>query len=259
MSHIKDEIDMVVFGVSIENELPADTPQWEEMENECNNLKECCRIKHDGSTVLSDEVIMDLSVSVWNKLYRRSALEKHHIAFPPGRWYEDVSFSLRFFLLCHKGYFIQHSPFYHYIQRRESIMFETRRLTPRILDHFDIIRDVYTTMKRIGNIRATLLAHFTDRYLGIMYRYAPKELYTVIDKEGRKLIHKFGIERYTEFEFISKLTSNFIHQLRRLFYRRRGLKREFGFLGCMVLSIQHKKGVKIIRFLGIPLWRKNDR
>ena len=138
-------------------------------------------------------------------------------------------------------------------------MFETRRCTPRILDHFDIIRDVYTTMKRIRNIRTTLLAHFTDRYLGIMYRYAPKELYTVIDEEGRKLIHEVGIERYTEFEFISKLTGNSIHQLRRLFYRRRGLKREFGFLGCMVLSIQHKKGVKIIRFLGIPLWKEHDR
>ena len=59
-------------------------------------------------------------VVAWNKLIRKSILEKTQIQFPKGLRYEDVEFTYKLIPHLNKVSFLK-KPYIHYIQRENSI------------------------------------------------------------------------------------------------------------------------------------------
>lgn len=95
-------------------------------ENDKRNYEVVC--KQTGTAEITAAAVAKriTQVVVWNKIFRRDFIEKHHIRFPEGVWYEDNYFYYvamaninRLPLSDAGGYF--------YRQREGSIMYCTRR------------------------------------------------------------------------------------------------------------------------------------
>lgn len=257
--YMSDVVDMVVFGVHVDNELQRKDPLYLTMEKECISLSQACLVKYDGVVPFSDEVILGTNVSIWNKLFRRSIVVDNGIAFPIGRWYEDGSFNYAFLLVARCGYYIKGKFCYHYIQRASSTMYKTRQDPPRICDLLEVVRDVYTCMKKhnMDMKRQTLLACIADGFIRDALNYTPKERRTDVITESRRLLSDVGVSHRVEFESISRVRRGVFHRLCRLFYRRRatGLKISFGLFGLMFLSVQRRNFFSVVRLFGLVIWR----
>jgi len=81
-----------------------------------NKIKNDIGIEYRGK----NEMILNARVVAWNKLIKRSILEKNHFQFTKGVRYEDVDFFYKLVPHLNKVSFVR-KPFVHYIQRDTSI------------------------------------------------------------------------------------------------------------------------------------------
>ncbi len=106
--------------------------------------------------------LMISSSNACNKLFKRE-LFKHNIQFLKGRLYEDLATSPLLFLYADKvGYIAK--PFYHYLQRKGSIM-NSKNISPKL-------DDIFFVMKYLND-------EFTKR--GFKEEYSPELEYLYIE------------------------------------------------------------------------------
>ncbi|OCG17025.1 glycosyltransferase family 2 protein [Gilliamella sp. WF3-4] len=77
--------------------------------------------KYTGLVNLSNDVVANMDVCAWNKIYKLSILKKYDIKFPEGLWYEDGPFFWSYALVSNSAFFIN-DKFYNYLIRAGSIM-----------------------------------------------------------------------------------------------------------------------------------------
>ncbi|OCG35943.1 MULTISPECIES: glycosyltransferase family 2 protein [unclassified Gilliamella] len=77
--------------------------------------------KYTGLVNLSNDVIANMDVCAWNKIYKLSIIKKYDIKFPDGLWYEDNPFFWSYALVCNSAFFVN-KRFYNYLIRSGSIM-----------------------------------------------------------------------------------------------------------------------------------------
>ena len=88
------------------------------------------------------EMLEKVRVVAWNKLIRRSILEKAQIQFPKGLRYEDVEFTYKLIPYLNKVSFLK-KPYIHYIQRENSISNSQNERTKEIFTVLDNVIDYY--------------------------------------------------------------------------------------------------------------------
>ena len=88
------------------------------------------------------EMLEKVRVVAWNKLIRRSILEKTQIQFPKGLRYEDVEFTYKLIPYLNKVSFLK-KPYIHYIQRENSISNSQNERTKEIFTVLDNVIDYY--------------------------------------------------------------------------------------------------------------------
>ena len=88
------------------------------------------------------EMLEKVRVVAWNKLIRRSILEKTQIQFPKGLRYEDVEFTYKLIPHLNKVSFLK-KPYIHYIQRENSIINVQNERTKEIFTVLDNVIDYY--------------------------------------------------------------------------------------------------------------------
>ena len=76
-------------------------------------------VPREGESLLSDEELVHMSMTIWNKFYRRAKIEAYAIRFPEGIGFEDNVFTLNFFAVNRKVRFCRER-FYRYIRRENS-------------------------------------------------------------------------------------------------------------------------------------------
>ena len=89
------------------------------------------------------EMLEKVRVVAWNKLIRKSILEKTQIQFPKGLRYEDVEFTYKLIPHLNKVSFLK-KPYIHYIQRENSISNVQNERTKEI---FTVLDDVIAYYK----------------------------------------------------------------------------------------------------------------
>lgn len=112
---IKSGADLTVGA--IENEYHADY-------NSMRAERLGCMLRYHGLQKLDNDVIYT-NIAVWNKLFRRSVINKYGLHFPEGLWYEDTYFVLAYMMLSDTVYFVS-DPVYMYVHRAGSITSTTR-------------------------------------------------------------------------------------------------------------------------------------
>ena len=94
-------------------------------------------VPFQGRRFLLDDDLFRLSMTVWDKLFRRSKVEDCMLRFPEGLHFEDNVFVLNFFML-YRNIRFESRKLYRYIRHEGSIMDNAFHLKPGL--SFDLIR-----------------------------------------------------------------------------------------------------------------------
>jgi len=101
------------------------------------------KICNEGFFVVSDDTFLNCTVNAWNKLYKKSIIEKYNLLFPHGYLHEDVEFFYKYTLVCQNVYFIG-KYLTHYLQRSGSIVQNKNNNRNKLsIDRIKIMRRLY--------------------------------------------------------------------------------------------------------------------
>ncbi len=165
--------DMICFGTNVILEQGAKAPVSD---------RKYYSVNFSGLVGVNDTVIWQTDVSVWNKLFRKSILDRFDIQFEK-IYYEDFPFTLQYFFCIGKVYYFK-DPLYNYLRRTGSIMAETFNTTPRAIDHFKAADYLFSFLEKHSLITSheQLLSKFFNNCYWFSIRYiVPDKRQDVID------------------------------------------------------------------------------
>lgn len=145
MHHMTDDVDMVIFPPHV---IGHDHRRVDEVTKWFDSPFKG-RFGLDGYTPSS------LTNHVWNKIFRRSIIEKYHIRFPDGQWFEDIAFTLMYFSVIKWAYMMEEK-LYYYLVRDASTSGLTLKKHKKLLGMFDVADFLYSFYKKNGLWKANL-------------------------------------------------------------------------------------------------------
>lgn len=241
MAVFTDDIDLVYFGFEI---------LGLENEEERKKRQNFFNVKLEGKHRLTPATLWKMSAAVTNKVFRRSYIEKYHIRFPEGKYYEDICFFGQVAGVTENVYHLQEL-FYKYVQYEGSIMNATynKKEASRLFHYAEILYPVYEFYKKwnLLETRLHIFTHFFERCYNCIKTFSsPEDLPCVVDKLF-EMAHTTGYrEKMTPF-----LLSDVINRIHNIPPR---TKRLFGIKYWSVKG--GEKGI-VYRVLGMKVWRKS--
>lgn len=140
------------------------------------------KIVEDKTTVKSN-LLIDIRVVAWNKIYKRSLIEKSNIRFTKGVRYEDVDWCYK--LIANINSFSSvHKCLYHYIQRNNSI---ANTQNERVRDIFVVLNNTLNYYKEKG-IYEENKDELEYVYMRYIFGSSFKRVVKIKDKELRNQI-----------------------------------------------------------------------
>ena len=107
-------------------------------------------IKFTGSHELADDDLFKLSMTVWDKLFRRSKIEECTLRFPEGMRFEDNVFVLNFAGIYRKALFVPQK-LYRYFRREGAFMDSVKLRKVKVaFDCIKILDSIYRFWMRNG-------------------------------------------------------------------------------------------------------------
>lgn len=122
----------------------------------------------DKNKILEKLFMIEISFSVWNKLYRRDFLIKNNIEFKEGIWFEDLEFTFRAFYYSNKITKVD-TLFYGYRQRSNSIM---TTISEKILDKMEVMEGLKIFLIEKNSLEKNIIGYnalYIKMYLSIIY------------------------------------------------------------------------------------------
>ncbi len=113
VNSISDDVELICFGVRLTDVHAASQETIERREKYL-----ACKVQ--GKHEFNLELLKKMSVSVWNKIFRRSIIEQYGMEFPVGLYYEDCAFFAQYAPLVKKALLLE-DKLYLYRQRESSI------------------------------------------------------------------------------------------------------------------------------------------
>lgn len=100
----------------------------------------------EDKTCVKDNLLIDIRVVAWNKIYKRSVIEKANLKFTKGVRYEDVDWCYKV-LANIESFSSVHKCLYHYIQRKNSI---ANTQNEKVRDIFIVLNNTLNYYKEKG-------------------------------------------------------------------------------------------------------------
>lgn len=166
----------------------------------------------DQSNIV-DNPFVDIRVVAWNKLYRMDIIKKHHLEFPKGLRYEDISFCYQYLPYVKKLSSVD-KVMYHYIQRGDSI---ANTQNPKVRELYDILTGVLDYYKKNG-FYETYQKEL--EYVFIRYIFG-RNFYRITSLKDKKLRKQFLEEGY------SLLEENFPNWKQNFYLKKKKGKKNF--------------------------------
>lgn len=145
-----DEIDLVCWGANVFSESGTIN---------CQSSQNYHNIKVLGKQLLTDNVCLNTTVTVWNKLYKREIIQKEHLFFEDSLLFEDNPFFWNYVCNCKYGYYMD-KYLYNYLKRDNSITgVSTKKKSTKLYDRligFERIYGYYEN-KNLVSIKKDLL------------------------------------------------------------------------------------------------------
>ena len=188
--HFSEGVDSVCWYAALVCE--------EGVECDFDGEKNWHRVKFSGKTTLDGDSFFKHTFTVWNKLWRRSIIEKYKIDFPEGIIHEDFSFYTKYMALAPKTYFLNEY-LYFYRKRKNSIMHSVSGKTPNHL--FDTLKNfelVYDFFEKNGLLvkNEVVLTKMFRLALNDNYRDASDNDKRLVLNYAADLVHKISLGDY---------------------------------------------------------------
>ena len=239
IGHFSDDVDSVCYAAAIVCDDGVD--DFYEEERLWHSLK------YRGKITLKNESFYNLTHTVWNKIYRKSIIDKYNIDFPEGLIHEDFSFYTKYMALAPKTYCLNEY-LYFYRKRQNSIMSENvSSKSIHFLDCMKNFENTYEFLKKYNLCKTNeiVLTRLFCACLYDDYKNSHKSYKKKVLAYANSLIRKINIGEYFNNDFwiknIKKKRYWKIHEL--------GLKKPF----LNIFSVAKTEDKKIIRLLGIKL------
>lgn len=147
-------------------------------------------IKKSGITALNNDLFGHVDVAPWNKLYKKSLIEKYHLAFPENMCNEDAYFTWAYMSICKSIYYLPEH-FYNYLRREGSLMYQTfsKKLAEKALDHLKVGALFYEFLKK-NHLQKKLQKGFFNAY-GVCVEYSFNHSPQAYKKEAYQMAHEF--------------------------------------------------------------------
>ena len=201
------------------------------------------------------ELIAATNDSFCTKIFRRSLITRTGSRFPVGLWYEDSFFWRTSAPFAQKIAFLPGEK-YHYIRHSGTIMSQVFGKNPKTMDRVRIaerLLEAYVANPLPAKLEKVKLDSFIFCF-NCALGDVPGELRPQVWTDMRRIAQEHRLfEQWPErLKFLRP-----VPLLLRPFVRHQSPnKSSYGIPGFRPLVIQHKNGMKIIRFLGIKLHRK---
>ncbi|GHV96298.1 hypothetical protein AGMMS50293_26180 [Spirochaetia bacterium] len=151
-------------------------------------------IKRNGLYEVSNELLLDATVTAWNKLYKRSIIEENQLIFPEGKLHEDMWFTPVYYALCEKVYYID-GYLYHYFQRSSSIIGKYgTRISKARLDKIEVACRLYHYYAGHG-----FLPEYRAFFSTFLF-WAIEEVYLKADIRDRLHVLRYSTEQVQEMD-----------------------------------------------------------
>lgn len=184
VSCMKEDVDVVVAGASVEDE-GGDTARGIE------GLNKKYAPKRSGVFFLDDNLIKDMTVVIWDKLFRYDIIRKAGISFLEGRKFEDTHFTVEYLVHSKKVFFSQ-KKVYHYVRR---LMSQTTSNYNDYSDKLYVFDHLYKRLEAFGLLskyRNTLSFHY-QRYLKQGYEGSPVSMRRDFMKKATALAQHYDV------------------------------------------------------------------
>lgn len=105
------------------------------------------KLKFSGLIEDNHQLLNTTDLSVCNKIFKKSLVDKFDIKFIEDRIYEDANFTWKFFAVGNKFYCLK-EPLYRYYRHSDSIMNKTFAKKNKSIDHIYVVDNVYEFLVR---------------------------------------------------------------------------------------------------------------
>ncbi len=112
--------------------------------------------------------IMDVCVMAWNKLYRRSLIDKCSAVFPDGLIFEDGPFFFTIFFQTNKVSIVRDFLYYYRINRKNSII---QKAGKKFLNVIDVAEIMYEKIKDLPDFDDIKYTFFRKKVEDFIYRF----------------------------------------------------------------------------------------
>ena len=242
VQHISPDVDLVVFGINVvgDDAYMADA-----------GLVEYCRVKSAGVQEVSFATYRGLNVYFWNKLYRRSLIQRYGLRFPVGLRYEDMPFLYSYLCMASVIACVP-LPLYNYWQRPDSIMGQTSRRDARGVDHLRVVENVHDfyvkngVLKKMQSVFDWIFAAYYHKTL----ETTPEDMHAEVHRMAHDLALRSGSIQNVRYGMIRDLRQRTMGRLERMFHWYVDNRECYGVGGHAIYSVTYEDGRTVHRLLG---------
>lgn len=152
-------------------------------------------IKYSGYIKLDDDIRLNIDVSAWDKMYRKSIIDKLNLKFPEGLLYEDYYFFWIYISKCSTAYFDK--KYYHrYLRHADSIMANTFSGSKRAREHIEILDRIFSKFDDESDFNQHGERN-NSMFLNCFwfsYQHSPDNKKIKVLKKGTKIVKKYNLK-----------------------------------------------------------------
>ena len=242
IAHMEEGVDMVCFGGVIDGEI-------EQRRRENMEAYACMNFNGTTQSYLG---VMRTNVYVWNKIFRKSIIERYGIQFPIGiACGEDAAFYFCYASVAGMACYLQENV-YHYVQQSGSAMAQFRKKSARGLDHLRVVEYVYDFYAKNGVLEKLqpVFDWIFASYYHLTQETTPEEMHSEVHRMAHALALRSGAIRNARHGMIRDLRKRTMGALERLFHWFADNRECYGIGGNAIYSITFEKERNVHRLLG---------
>lgn len=238
--------DIICFGTHLRGEVAPEIASAD---------AEYYRIKHTGLVELNDEIRETTDVATWNKLYKKSIIDKFNLRFPMGKHYEDYPFYWEYMFEAKTAFYTEEK-FYNYLRRPNSIMANTfNQKSEKVIDHLYAAEIIFNYCQKRG-ILEEHLETFAEIFMNCFwfsYDHSPKKRKTSVLFQATELLNKFA------------LGNDFNDKWNNIIFLKAGQYYKIGAIDYdkniwqKIFSIRNRRGKKIVKIFGLKFSFKHKK
>lgn len=134
-------------------------------------LQNYIQCKFEGEQPITEKIIKQTNIHIWNKIFKTSVIRENNIKFPDGLYFEDFPFMFEYLYSINTAKFVTGKGYYFYRQQPNSIM---KTCSPKSIHHLYAWHYLYDRFKARGiyNKNSQFIHKLFRTYIILAYRYS---------------------------------------------------------------------------------------